>query len=139
MARVIGQQEPCVVERVAERFREMTQALAIGALEAPKFASVVSDQGCEEPSVPEVPLSIPPVGDVRGRLEDEGAEQVRHRHLDRAAFVLDDDLLSAGEGLGAAVNGHDGTAVQARLGVPWQVVGDENVDDVAIAPETVDR
>ena len=43
LAGVIGEQEPGVVERVAQRLREMTEPLAVGALEPSELASVLGD------------------------------------------------------------------------------------------------
>ena len=53
--------------------------------------------------------------------------------------MLDDGPLCAGEGLGTAVDRHDGMTTQPRPGVLRKVVGDQDVDDVVLAPETVDR
>lgn len=117
----------------------MTEPPVVGSLKSVELAPVVRDERGEQGGVTEVSIPVAAISGVCGGLEDEGAEEVRYQQPDDASVVLDDDLLGSSESLGAALHRHDGMTAQPGLSVLREVIGDQDVDDVVIAPETVDR
>jgi hypothetical protein len=57
--RVVGQQEPGVIERIAEGVAKVTQALAVRTVQASQLMAVIRDERGEQRCISQVPLGIP--------------------------------------------------------------------------------